>query len=123
MDAIHLTNLSFFARHGLYEEEAKLGQRFEVDLSCYADLTEASISDDYAQTICYGSIAETVERVVTQERFNLIERLAGAICEAVFQLDKRIATVKITVRKPGAPVPVHAGMFSVELTRHRPDAV
>ena len=29
---IELKNLAFFARHGVLEEEAKLGQRFKVDV-------------------------------------------------------------------------------------------
>ncbi|MDX5594504.1 dihydroneopterin aldolase [Pseudovibrio sp. SPO723] len=119
MDAIHLEGLSFFAFHGLYEEEAKLGQRFVVDLTCWADLTAASMSDQYEDTICYGTLAKTVEQVVTQTRFNLIERLAGAVCEAVLEQDLRIARVRVRVSKPSAPVPVHAGSFSVEITRDR----
>ncbi|OKL42808.1 dihydroneopterin aldolase [Pseudovibrio exalbescens] len=121
MDAIHLEDLSFFGFHGLYEEEAKLGQRFIVDLTCWADLGEACISDRYEDTICYGTLAKTVEEVVTKTRFHLIERLAAAICEAVFQQDTKIQRIRVRLRKPSAPVPVHSGHFSVEITRDRVD--
>ncbi|WP_068315579.1 dihydroneopterin aldolase [Polycladidibacter hongkongensis] len=119
MDTIYLTGLSFFANHGLFEEEARLGQRFIVDLKCELDLSAASKSDKYEDTVCYGSLAKLVESVVTNNRFNLIERLAGAICEAVLDYDSRIERVSITLHKPSAPVPVATGCFKVEITQQR----
>ncbi|WP_068082460.1 dihydroneopterin aldolase [Polycladidibacter stylochi] len=119
MDKLQLHGLSFYAHHGLFEEEAKLGQRFVVDMTCWADLSKPSLSDAYEDTICYGKLAKTVEAVVTQQRFNLLERLGGAICEAVFAADHRIARISVTINKPGAPVPVHAGGFSVQINRER----
>lgn len=116
---IFLEGLSFFAFHGLFEEEAKLGQRFVIDLICWADFDKATHSDAYEDTICYGTLAKTVEKVVTESRFNLLERLAGAICEAVFAMDARISKITVKVTKPSAPVPVHAGSFGVEVTRNR----
>lgn len=118
---IYLEGLSFFAFHGLFAEEAKLGQRFIVDLTCWADFEKATHSDDYEDTVCYGTLAKTVEAVVTQSRFNLLERLAGAICEAVFDMDAKISKITVKVNKPSAPVPVHVGGFAVEITRERPE--
>ncbi|WP_417671518.1 dihydroneopterin aldolase [Roseibium sp.] len=121
MDAIHLEDLSFFAYHGVYDEEAKLGQRFHVDLTCWLDLSAACDSDDYDQTVCYGSLAKAVETAVTSTRFKLIERLASAVCEALFDTDKKIARVRVRIHKPGAPLPIATGRVSVEITRDRPD--
>ncbi|WP_306031010.1 dihydroneopterin aldolase [Stappia sp. MMSF_3263] len=119
MDAIHLQDLSFYAFHGVHDEEARLGQRFVVDLSCWLDLGPASRSDVYAQTLCYASLTRAVEAVVTRSRFHLIERLAGAIAEAVFELDPRIERIAVKVHKPGAPLPIAAGHVSVEINRTR----
>ena len=120
MDAIHLEDLSFFAYHGLYEQEAKLGQRFEVDLTCWLDLSAAGESDEYAHTVCYASLVKTIETIVTSNRFNLIERLACAICEAVFKTDARIERTRVRVGKPGAPLSIPTGKVSVEIIRDRP---
>ncbi|MBD8890204.1 dihydroneopterin aldolase [Roseibium litorale] len=120
MDAIHLKDLAFFAYHGLYEEEARLGQRFLVDLTCWLDLSAACESDEYEQTVCYAGLVKSVEQAVTGTRFNLIERLAAAIVEAVFKTDERIQKVRVKVEKPGAPLPVPSGTASVEIMRNRP---
>lgn len=119
MDFIVLQDLAFYAFHGLHEEEARLGQRFHVDLECGLDLSEASRTDEMDASVCYASLAKTVEQVVTGSRFYLIERLAGAIAEAVFSKDRRILTVKVRVHKPGAPLPLSAGKVSVEINRER----
>ncbi|WP_417688816.1 dihydroneopterin aldolase [Roseibium sp.] len=121
MDAIHLEDLSFFAYHGVYDEEARLGQRFHVDLTCWLDLTAACRSDEYAETVCYASLARAVEDAVTTTRFKLIERLASAVSEALFAQDQRIARVRVRIHKPGAPLPIATGRVSVEITRDRPE--
>lgn len=120
MDAIHLEDLAFFAYHGLFDEEARLGQRFHVDLSCWLDLEAAGASDAYADTVCYGALVKTIETAVTGTRFNLIERLAAQIIDAVFAFDTRIEKVRIRLHKPSAPLPITSGKVSVELTRQRP---
>ncbi|MEJ8476630.1 dihydroneopterin aldolase [Roseibium algae] len=121
MDAIHLEDLSFFAYHGLYDEEARLGQRFHVDLTCWLDLSAAGESDEYEQTVCYATLVKAVEDTVTNTRFKLIERLATAVCTAVFETDPRIQKTKVRIHKPGAPLPIPTGKVSVEMTRERPE--
>ena len=119
MERIILEDLAFFAFHGVLDEEASLGQRFHVDLTVWADLSKAVDSDQYADTICYASLVKTVEQVVTGGRFNLIERLAGAIADAVLDYDTRVETVEIRVHKPGAPLPLSTGQVSIALKRSR----
>ncbi len=119
MDAIHLEDLAFFAYHGLYDEEARLGQRFHVDLSCWLDLEPVGRSDAYEDTICYGALVKAVENTVTTTRFQLIERLAAQIVAAVFEADQRIQKVRVKVHKPSAPLPISTGKVSVEITRER----
>ncbi|WP_321502987.1 dihydroneopterin aldolase [Breoghania sp.] len=118
MDRIILEDLSFFAYHGVYEEEARLGQRFHVDLTIWADLSKAGSSDNYEDTICYAGLTRTVEEVVMGQRFKLIERLAQAIADAILG-DERIARVAVRVHKPGAPLPIASGQVSIEIERSR----
>ena len=120
MDAIHLEDLAFFAFHGLHDEEARLGQRFIVDVTCWADLGQAALSDSYPDTVCYAGLTQAIEKAVTQTRFNLIERLAAVIADAIFAADGRIERTRVKVHKPGAPLPIAAGKVSVEITRSRP---
>ena len=43
-DEIHIENLEFFANHGVFPEETKLGQKFIVSLTLYNDTRRAGIA-------------------------------------------------------------------------------
>lgn len=105
MDRISLKNMKFFGRHGLFEAEAVLGQRFEVDLDVLLDLSKAGDSDQMEDSVHYGELYETVRQIVEAERYNLLEALCGRITKAVLDQDSRIEEAVATVRKPGVPIP------------------
>ncbi len=119
MDSIRLKNMQFFGRHGLFEAEAVLGQRFEVDLEVLLDLGPAGRSDRMEDSVHYGELYETVRRIVVDERFNLLEALSHQIADAVLRQDERIAEVVVTVRKPGVPIPGILDCAEVMIRRDR----
>jgi dihydroneopterin aldolase len=111
---IQLRGLRAVGTHGVLAEEQSRAQPFEVDLDVEADLAPASSSDSLADTIDYGALAESVERVVAGERYQLLERLAGRIAEVVLA-DGRVTAVTVTVRKLRPPVPVLLDSAGVRL--------
>ena len=103
--AITLKNCAFYARHGAFDEEASLGQRFFVDVVMDVEASEAVENDDVETTVHYGIAYEIVEQVVTRTRRNLIEALAKDIGKALCTWSPRIKRAEITVRKPSVPIP------------------
>jgi dihydroneopterin aldolase len=101
---ITLKNCAFFARHGAFEQEATLGQRFFVDVVLDVEADEALESDDVASTVHYGLAYELVENIVTGSRRNLIETLAKDIAKALCAWSPQIRRADITVRKPSVPI-------------------
>jgi len=59
-DLICLKGIKGFGYHGVFEDEAKNGQDFFVDLEISVDLSRASSTDDLKDTIDYGSLASLV---------------------------------------------------------------
>lgn len=121
MDRIILRDLAFFAYHGVYQEEANLGQRFYFDLDCFLDLRPAGETDDEHQTVRYDHIAKRVETIVTKQRFNLIEALAEAVAKDLLTNMDKLQSVRLKVRKPEAPIPAIVKDIAVEITRSRKD--
>ncbi len=121
MDRIILRDLAFFAYHGVYQEEANLGQRFYFDLDCYLDLRPAGETDDEHQTVRYDHIAKRVETIVTKQRFNLIEALAEAVARDLLSNMDKLQSLRLKVRKPEAPIPAIVKDIAVEITRTRKD--
>ena len=115
-DRIELRGLRAVGTHGALPEEQWRAQPFEVDLDVEADLRAPGQSDDPHDTLDYGALAHAVERVVTQERFHLLERLAERIADEV-GADSRITAVTVTVRKLRPPVAVDLASAAVTITR------
>lgn len=101
---ITLKNCAFFARHGVYNEEEVLGQRFFVDAVLTVAATEALENDDISGTVDYGEAFRTIEKIVTGKRKYLIEALALEVARAICEEFKMVRRAEITVRKPNAPV-------------------
>jgi 7,8-dihydroneopterin aldolase/epimerase/oxygenase len=116
MDRIELRGLRAVGTHGALPEEQFRAQPFEVDLDLQVNLRPAGQSDDLADTVDYGALAESVERVITKERFQLLERLAERIADEVRQ-DQRVEEARVTVRKLRPPVAVDLASAAVTITR------
>jgi len=102
--------------HGVQPEEQERPQAFEVDLELSVDLARAGESDSLDDTIDYGVICEEVTRVISTERYALIERLAERIA-AVCSADPRVTEVVVEVRKLRPPVRVVLGSVGVRIER------
>ena len=101
---ISLKNCSFFAYHGFYPEEAVLGQRFYVDAEFDVEAAAAAERDELEGTVDYGLAFKVIEETVLTEKKRLIEALAVAISKALLLRFPEITRVKISVRKPSAPI-------------------
>lgn len=119
MDKIILNACRFYGYHGAFAEEQTLGQIFVVDLELEVDLTRASQSDNLADTVHYGLVFEAVQKQVEEEKYILIERLAGAICEDLFNQFAPIQSIKIRITKENPPINGHYRSVGIELERSR----
>ncbi|MCX5515272.1 dihydroneopterin aldolase [Kaistia algarum] len=118
-DRILISDLRFFAHHGLHPEEEALGQRFIVSLVLELDLSKAGTSDAMEDSVHYGEVVATTEAIVTQRRFKLIEALADAIAGTILERFPLVERITVRVEKPGAPIPIATGLVAVEIERGR----
>ena len=103
MGTIVIKGLRELGVHGVLPEEQTRPQPFEVDVELTVDVSGAGQSDALDDTVDYSAVAEAVSRVVTSERYFLLERLATRIGE-VCRVDERVTGVVVTVRKLHPPV-------------------
>lgn len=109
---IHLNNLRFFAHHGLYAEEAVLGNEFEVNVEVAFTPTPAFQLSD---TINYIAVYDIVKQQMAQPR-NLLETVAQQACHTIKLMDERIQQVSITITKLNVPVAQFSGTVGVTCT-------
>ncbi len=115
-----LRGLRVVGTHGVLPEERQRSQPFEVDLVLHVDLAAAGASDDLAETVDYGAVADAVDAVVRGRQFGLLEALASTIADTVLALDVRVAAVDVAVTKLRPPVPVDLATAGVRMRRTRP---
>jgi 7,8-dihydroneopterin aldolase/epimerase/oxygenase len=118
-DAVFVTGLALHAYHGVMQHEAKVGQTFRLDLVLDIDLTEASRSDKLAHTVGYDQVVEVASKAFCARRYRLVEAAAGAVAEAVLDRFPRVASVRVTVHKPHAPIAATFADVGVTLVRAR----
>jgi len=102
---IRMQNCAFFARHGVHDEEERLGQRFYVDAVLTVEPGRALSDDSLEGTVDYGVAFKVIEEIVTGQRRFLIEALALEVAQALTARFREISSAEITIRKPNAPVP------------------
>jgi dihydroneopterin aldolase len=118
-DAIFITGLLIHAHHGVMPHEEKVGQRFVLDLELATDLAPAAVSDKVVDTVSYASIVDAVTRAFTARSYRLVEAAAGAVADEVLSTFPRIASVRVTVHKPHAPIAAIFNDVGVTILRKR----
>jgi dihydroneopterin aldolase/2-amino-4-hydroxy-6-hydroxymethyldihydropteridine diphosphokinase len=113
---IRVRGLSFFAFHGVLEEEKRLGQRFRLDLEAVPWSDRAEATDAVADAVHYGELAERAVAVATAERYDLLERLGARIADVLFA-EFPLRSVRVCLGKPSAPVPLSLDTVVVEVFR------
>lgn len=118
LDEIAVTGIRAIGYHGVYPEERRDGQEFVADVLLRLDTRTAAESDDVADTVHYGELAERVAAILSSEPVDLLERLAARIAEAVLE-HPLVHSVRVVLHKPSAPIPVPFDDVTVTIERMR----
>ena len=104
-DLIEIRGIRGFGRHGVFDHERADGQEFTVDVRLELDTRPAAASDQLADTVDYGKLAEQVHAAIENDPVDLLETLAQRIAELCLA-DRRVSAAAVTIHKPSAPISV-----------------
>ena len=119
MDKIIIKDLKFYAYHGVNPEEKTEGQNFVLDIECSADLSLPCATDNVDDTVSYAQIIKLVRKVFTAEKYDLLEKAAQVVADAILENFDKIEKVVITLKKPEAPMKADFGYVAVKIKRER----
>jgi 7,8-dihydroneopterin aldolase/epimerase/oxygenase len=108
---IELKGLRFFATHGMYEEEAKVGNEFEVDILVDYNAPEKIISS-IDQTVNYAEVFRIVQDEFAHRR-QLLETCAMQIADRLQKQFPQIEKLTISIRKLSPPITNFTGSVGV----------
>jgi len=121
-DEIAITGIRAVGHHGVYAHERRDGQEFVADVVLALSLRRAAATDDVADTVHYGELAEQVAGILSGDPVDLLETVAERIADTVLAYPL-VDAVTVTVHKPQAPIAVPFGDVSVTVRRGRDGAV
>ena len=96
-------------QHPDQNQQQAIGHRYELDIELNVE-ENASETDNIADTVDYGSVAQFAVEIGQNTKFRTIERLSNEICKRLLDSHGRIRSASVTVKKllPPAPVIVKA---------------
>jgi dihydroneopterin aldolase len=118
-DRIEIGDLRVMGVHGVLAAEREQAQPFSVDIVALVDTEAAEGSDDLADTVDYGALAQVAADVVGGTSQRLLEALAGRMAAALLDVDPRIEAVEVTVRKLRPPLALDVGSAGITVRRTR----
>lgn len=119
MDKIFINGLQLFAYHGVNPEEKEDGQMFSLDIICYLSLVRPCATDCVEDTVSYAKILKTARKAFLEQKYDLLERAADAVVQAIFADFAPVTQVTLLLKKPQAPIRADFNWVGVELTRIR----
>lgn len=117
MTTIRLEGLDFFAHHGYYEEERKVGNKYTVDVEVVLASTTFT-DDDLNHTINYEEVYMTVSAIMSVST-KLLETLASAICRELLLQFPSVVQVNAVVSKHNPPIKGVCKKASVSISQSR----
>ena len=103
MGIISLEGIEFFAYHGVYAEEQRIGNRYQIDISVTTDFSDAAENDKLSDTVNYGDLYEIISGVM-KIKAKLLEHIAQLIISSVRQRYPSIEAVEVSVSKFNPPI-------------------
>tara|TARA_A100000171_G_scaffold52377_1_gene70467 strand:+ start:860 stop:1225 length:366 start_codon:yes stop_codon:yes gene_type:complete len=117
-DKVALEGMEFYAYHGFYEEERKIGNRYSVDIEVTTNFEKAAQQDDLSGTVDYVQLYEIVKnRMATPAK--LLEKLGQEIIDGIFERFSSVSEVKVSVAKHNPPFGGICAKSKVTLERTR----
>ncbi|MFA5809384.1 MAG: dihydroneopterin aldolase [Thermoleophilia bacterium] len=116
---IEVNGLEVFAHHGFLPGEREHGQIFRFDIRLKLSQCSACETDDIAGTADYAPIIDRVVAVVTENTYQLLERLVSVVADDILERHPAVDSVMIRVAKTAPPLPHALDQVAVTLKRKR----
>ena len=100
---IILKDIRIFAPHGVLPQERAVGAYFTLNLHIQTDFSRALATDDLAGTISYADAFEVVKAEMAVPS-QLLEHVAGRICQALFDRFPAAEAIHLELLKENPPM-------------------
>lgn len=121
INVIKIKKAAFYGYHGVRSEEQSVGGKFEADVDIYTDFSAAARKDSLNETIDYHKVYSFMYHLALEQKYYLIESLAGKIADELLMKFTAIQKVAVRVRKNNPPLGGVVDCVEVEVIKERKD--
>lgn len=114
MGLIALEGMRFYAYHGFYKEEQKIGGYYVVDVYIDTRLSRKSFQDELSSTVNYETV-HFICKAAMKKPTKLIEAVAARIILGIKKQFDRTNSVKVRIKKEHPPLNGEVKYAIVEL--------
>lgn len=118
MGRILLENMRFYAFHGVYAEEQRIGNDFVIDLQLDFPFGNSVQTDHLSDTVNYEAVYQLVKKQMMIPSM-LLEHLAERILTQLMQSFPALQYVEIRLSKLHPPLGGEIERVTVVLEKHR----
>lgn len=124
MGKIALEGMEFFAYHGYYDEEQKIGNKYSVDVEVETDLTQAGRKDTLEETVNYEELYKLIAHVMGKPA-RLLEAISFQIIQDVYSRFSAADVVSVSISKFNPPIGgvCHRARVSMRKSRQEYEAL
>ena len=115
MITISLRGAEFFAHHGFYPEEQKLGSKFIADIEVVFMPLDSLNGDKIGNTVDYEQLHKIVDEQMKQTR-KLIETVAQAIADQIKDQFPFVEKIQVSIKKLNPPLSGKVEYSSIVIT-------
>ena len=106
--------MRFYAYHGCFEEEQKIGTHFMVDATLTYDAEAAVMDDNVEKSVNYQLVYKTIQRVMEEPK-HLIETVADHIVREIKRDFPQVEKVTVKLCKLNPPLDGKTEYVAVEM--------
>lgn len=103
MGKILLEGLEFYAYHGCFTEEQKIGCKYSIDIELNLNLDQAAATDNLSDTVNYSEVYKIVKQEM-EKPSKLIEHVAGRIAKNLLSGFEKLDKIVLKISKINPPM-------------------
>ncbi len=111
---IFLSNVKFYARHGVGAQETLVGNTFIVDLRLKLDFSKAAETDDLNYTVSYADVFKVVKAEMKTPSL-LLEHVGQRIITHLFREFPTVEAIDLKLSKLNPPMGADIDCAGVEM--------
>ena len=123
LTTIQISGLQIFGYHGLFEEERRLGQKFNFDIDATLNSVLTHRDDNLLASVRYDAVVDAVVDLAGAMKYQTLEALGEAVAIGLLRRFAPIDTIWVGVAKFSPPIPHTLSKVGIAVHLARADLV